>query len=67
MLHELEEGIKSGDLVWFNGGPRPELGVFLKLKTFDEKYTCAMVYLHGIKKIRPIQSNLLTKVINENR
>jgi len=66
LQHKLEEGIKQGDLVWFHpaGEKRitPTLGVFVGLKTFDEKYTCAMVFLKEQGKVRPIQPNLLSKV-----
>jgi len=70
LQHKLEEGIKRGDLVWFQPAHRAckkRLGVFLGLKTFDEKYICAMVFLKGQERVRPIQCNLLTKVTNENR
>ena len=67
MKHELEKGIKPGDLVWFDNGSQRDLGIFLKLQTFDKKYTCAMVHFHDIQKVRPVQANLITKVTNANR
>ena len=75
LRHELEDGIKQGDLVWFHpAGDKlipPALSVFVGMKTFDKKYTCAMVFRKDKGKVVPVQANLLSKVkgkeYNESR
>ena len=70
---EIVSGMKIGDLVKIGTASHAEIGIYLGEKTFDDNYTCSMVFFpqraaqkNGGRNPTPVQTDIL-EVISETR